>query len=886
LRLSFHARAGILVLLLLLPVTARGATKTWSGAVNNSWSEPGNWFGGRPVDGDDLVFPTEGASTNDIASLAPNAIAIEKPVSLTGNRVVLGRGGLTIHEAAHGSRFALPVTLGADQSWEISALPAVLPTTFLEGAIDLAGHDLTIAVHVDVATDIDESGAIFLTGDVSGRGAFAVRASQVSLVVAGHLANDGPVGFTGVSTSHMVLANTNTFSGPLSIDCEPDGWPGWVEVGAEHAIPDGASVSLMGRDCGFYLGSHAVSLASLNGSGILVFEGGRLTVTGTSTDDTLDAALEGVGDIAITGGRQSWQVRSLLGGEISITDAEFTLVRPEFMVDDDSIPPAGVTLNSGLLVIVDGKVGPLTLNGGMFEPHGLVSAGDMTFAPGSTLHGALSTRGSVSLNGALLFDLGLPPAPGAGASIIRNEGTRPVSGTFVGLPEGAALKSKYATYRITYRGGTTGLDVEALMVSVKTTTILQWASGYTIPMREGNEITLAAKVFSSTTTGIAPGVVEFYDGPTLLGQATLPTSKPERFEPVTFKLPMLAIGTHLLRAVYPGWIGRYEPSASDVITVTIVPRAATSTPLYVNPSPSRFDQPVTLSVSVLGSGNPSGTVTFLDGSKILAVTGLLRSAGTSFLTIASGALAPGTHMLSARYSGDGSFAPSASAEVFHGVQGTEVRTPVVTLVTSPNPASASDTVMTIVTVSGDGPTPSGNITMFDRSASFRVVRLDANGQAIMPMARIQPGMHAFWANYAGDANYAAAKSAVVSQLIVVPTATTIFLTADPNPASASDRITFTAAVNATAGAPSGTVRFTDAGVTIADVPLDASGRASVTLTLDAGTHAIRAEYLGTVDFLPTSSNVLFEVVAPPVARMDNHLHPSRLVCVPRGSATC
>src|SRR4051794_7643182 len=33
------------------------ATKTWTGAVDTGWNTPGNWQGGVPATGDDLVFP-------------------------------------------------------------------------------------------------------------------------------------------------------------------------------------------------------------------------------------------------------------------------------------------------------------------------------------------------------------------------------------------------------------------------------------------------------------------------------------------------------------------------------------------------------------------------------------------------------------------------------------------------------------------------------------------------------------------------------------------------------------------------------------------------------------------------------------------------------------
>ena len=43
-------------------LTVISAAKTWTGAVSNLWSNPGNWQGGVPGPGDPLVFPSGAAN--------------------------------------------------------------------------------------------------------------------------------------------------------------------------------------------------------------------------------------------------------------------------------------------------------------------------------------------------------------------------------------------------------------------------------------------------------------------------------------------------------------------------------------------------------------------------------------------------------------------------------------------------------------------------------------------------------------------------------------------------------------------------------------------------------------------------------------------------------
>jgi hypothetical protein len=77
-------------------------------------------------------------------------------------------------------------------------------------------------------------------------------------------------------------------------------------------------------------------------------------------------------------------------------------------------------------------------------------------------------------------------------------------------------------------------------------------------------------------------------------------------------------------------------------------------------NPSQFGQPVafttTVTASVHGAGNPTGTVSFVNGSTILGAS--VISDGKASLTTST--LAVGTHAISAFYSGNANFNPSAA----------------------------------------------------------------------------------------------------------------------------------------------------------------------------------------------------------------------------------
>jgi hypothetical protein len=98
--------------------------------------------------------------------------------------------------------------------------------------------------------------------------------------------------------------------------------------------------------------------------------------------------------------------------------------------------------------------------------------------------------------------------------------------------------------------------------------------------------------------------------------------------------------------------------AVDAPTFAVTP-ASTTTAVASSLSTVVFGQSVTFTATVTvvapGAGMPTGTVIFLDGSKMMG-TGTLDSSGQATLTIAG--LSGGTHTITATYSGDGNFTSS------------------------------------------------------------------------------------------------------------------------------------------------------------------------------------------------------------------------------------
>jgi hypothetical protein len=92
------------------------------------------------------------------------------------------------------------------------------------------------------------------------------------------------------------------------------------------------------------------------------------------------------------------------------------------------------------------------------------------------------------------------------------------------------------------------------------------------------------------------------------------------------------------------------------------------------------------------------------------------------------------------------------------------------------------------------------------------------------------------------------------------TRTTTSLAADVNPAVSGQPVTLTATVAAAAGTPAGTVTFQDGGRTLGSSPVNATGQATLSVALGAGSHSLTASFVGTSAFAASTSAALTGVV--------------------------
>jgi hypothetical protein len=210
-------------------------------------------------------------------------------------------------------------------------------------------------------------------------------------------------------------------------------------------------------------------------------------------------------------------------------------------------------------------------------------------------------------------------------------------------------------------------------------------------------------------------------------------------------------------------------------TPSTAAKLSTTTTLSSSNNPSANGQQVTFQAQVspvsTGTGVPTGTVNFVEGTNLLGSADLIS--GTAGFPISS--LAEGTHTIQAAYQGDNNFATSQSAPLTQIVARNFV-TPTVDLTVNGSSADATVSVGDTVTfgarihAAANCPWPNGSITISDRSGnSYGTVDNSKapnsnDGLATITNSGIAVGSYTLVATYGGDGGnyYNGAQSNTVS----------------------------------------------------------------------------------------------------------------------------
>ena len=400
---------------------------------------------------------------------------------------------------------------------------------------------------------------------------------------------------------------------------------------------------------------------------------------------------------------------------------------------------------------------------------------------------------------------------------------------------------------VNYAAATSASSIAQQITKASTnTTVAAFTAVFGLPSQSGLVATVADtqaptggpyRFLVMTASGLADGnptgTVQFYGGATLIGTATL---SPSFSANVTSTANLNNTSNDLLpTAVYGGDANFLGSSTST--------GAATSVSLVANPNPSITFQTVTLTATVVTALNvpPTGTLTFRDGVQVLGtvkLSGVTATLTTTFETA-------GSHLLTASYSGDAKNAPSISPVLTQAVNASTTPTDTLKLTVSSAAPVFGQHIVLFAQLAGNVSTPpTGTVNFLDGSTIIGSGTFSlGSAWAVVTLA---VGTHQIKAAWAGDSNWPAAQSAVVT--VTVSRAATFTLLTNFGTAWTAEVI----ALPPGDGTPTGSVQFVDTATQAVLATATLSGGVA-TVTLASVTGPVQAVYSGDTNFQPGKS---------------------------------
>ncbi len=695
-----------------------------------------------------------------------------------------------------------------------------------------------------------EVGSISLTSD-------AVN-SPATLELSGNVLSENPSTVTLVASANPITAGATVFF--------------TVTVASAGVIPTG-QVTLLD-------GTTVIATQTLQTGGVATFTvstltGGQHSMTVSYAGDNNNTSglsaplLETVTDItAPTQTTLAASANPLLAGSSVTFIATVDLVNPG---SGNGTINGSVTFTDGAKIIgagsVSGGTATITVSTLAVGKHSIVASYSGTSSFGTSSSTALNLTVQAGTTNTSLSSSADPSYGGASivltASVVSNGPVPTGNVTFVEgtTPLGTARVSQagIATLQVSglalgnhslvaiYSGDmfNNGSTSSALSETMNIATTASVVTSSLSPAAQGSPLVLTATITGNG--GVPTGTVQFFDGIVSLGRGTLNATGVTKFTTA-----MLGLGSHSITANYQG--DTFDAVSTSPAFVQIIVPATTTVAFSSSNNPSPFGAPLAFSVHVQGTGSqPTGSITLQDGGTTFGVQPLDP---TGLATFSGANLSIGVHNLVAFYSGDADHEQNNATLTEHIVQVTAT-----SLTSSGSTGIAGTNLSLIAVVNGLSNQPvTGTVVFKDGALPIATVPIDTTGTAVCSAAALAIGLHTITAAYSGDALNQASNSGSMLETIQIATTATA-LTSSANPAFVGANLTLNASVSGNGGIATGSITFRDGTTILGNVPVTASGGASLsTTTLAPGLHSITATYNGDSNDSSSSAPVLSEQV--------------------------
>jgi autotransporter-associated beta strand protein len=470
------------------------STSTWSVPVKLGASQ--HWSVTAPVTLDGAVNLNGMVLTLDQGAVQSGVISGNGTIVITGSWTLSGANTFT-------GQLQITGLLSVYSATALGATGAGNETIVNSGGtLRPAGGSYAENLILNGSGQSSGFGAMYITsGDVTFTGTVTLATNVtlnailgITVTFAGQIT--GPGRLTLGTFGHFTLSNSsNNFTGGMGFNCITATFR--LTVDADNAIPTSTSINV--GSCAMFIHNRAQTLASIAGTGYIdLGDNGTTVLTLTSPPSTsFSGWISGSGSIVQSGGTISYG-SLIYTGSYTHTGGTTNLGYLE----------APFTQSAGTLALRAGATaGSVTINGGTFAPTGSSNSGNLALAAAATYvqnvdNSVVHVTGTVNLGGATLTLTGTGGVVlGNVITILDNDGTDAVTGTFAGLPPGSRITGGPGgfDYVISYTGGT-GNDVVLIVTTPLPVTATFAAAPTTIAL--GSSTTLTWSTTNATSVSI------------------------------------------------------------------------------------------------------------------------------------------------------------------------------------------------------------------------------------------------------------------------------------------------------------------------------------------------------------------------------------------------
>ena len=467
-----------------------------SGAGKLTLAGASSFTGGTTIAGGVLEV---GADSNLGAASGAVALSggkLKTTASFVSGRALSGSGSIDVAPSTtldvSGATAAGDIVLSNTGTLRLSGVAPSVSSITIESPGELAGGSSAVSLGGAVTTSNTSGTAVISTslnlGNVLRTFTIADGLAGIDLLISGNLTGTGSGRLLKLGAGTLSLTGTN--SGLLGgVQLGTSGATGGVLVISKNSsLGSGTFIFHAGRlradaplaiAAPIEFGGSGTSSATFEGSAI-AFQGtaqlsgadahtivadSAVTISGALSGSSPALTIRGAGSVTLENGGSFTGNVTVDGGDLFVTGGLTAATRPSISVTQSGL--LGGNLNTGTLGALIATMGTLS-PGTAADATGTLVATASGFALDVQAGGSLTIQiggvgdndtftvtGQVRLAGDLLLSIinGFTPSAGSVFTIVSNDSTDAVSGTFTGKPNGAQLSVASSVFSINYAGG-------------------------------------------------------------------------------------------------------------------------------------------------------------------------------------------------------------------------------------------------------------------------------------------------------------------------------------------------------------------------------------------------------------------------------------------------